>query len=175
MQSQNDLDIVQDGMVITLDYVLTVNGEVFTTSQDSGPVIFIQGCGQILPGLERAIAGMQAGDRKEFILAASEAYGEIDPEAFVELPFNAIPEDIPLTPGLLLHLENEDGDQVDALVDQVDKHTVRLSLNHPLAGEELHFSVTVVDLWPATQEELIQGYALDAGKFYPAFNSILVL
>lgn len=149
---------VADDMIVTLDYTLTVSGKVIDSSEGSEPIQFIQGKGQIIPGLERELYGMEIGDSKNVIVPASLGYGEEDPEAYVDVPRQQFPPQIPLEPGVEIQLRDEDGQVMDARIDTVETDSVRLNFNHPLAGKELNFQVTVVDLRQATLDELEHGH-----------------
>lgn len=149
---------VADDVVVSLDYVLTVNGEVVDSTEGDDPIEFLQGHENIIPGLERELYGMQVGDTKKVRVPAKDAYGEIDPDAIVDVPRNEIPKEIPIKPGVELTVKDEDGDLLDARIVSVAKDTVRLDFNHPLAGKDLDFEVTVTGLREAEAEELEHGH-----------------
>ena len=163
MKNEQEPILVVDDLVVSLDYTLTIDGEVFDTSEGNEPIHFIQGTGQIVPGLENAIYGMSVGEHKKVTVAPSEGYGEEDPEAFADIPRKEFPEDIPLELGTELQLRNEDGDELEAYIDSVGEDIVRLNFNHPLAGKVLHFDVAVTALRQATPEELDHGHVHDHG------------
>lgn len=156
--------IVEDGMVVTLDYTLTVDGEVVDTSKDSEPIQFIQGSGQIIPGLEKALYGMAVGDSKEVVIVAADAYGEVDPNAFADIPRREFPPEIPLKPGVELQLRNMMGEELVAQIVSVDEEHVRLNFNHPLAGKDLNFTVQIAGLRFATPVELEHGHVHEEGQ-----------
>lgn len=152
---------VRDGHVVTLGYTLTVDGSVVDTSEGEGnsPVQFVQGAEQVVPGLENALYGMAEGDSKDLVIPATEGYGEYDPDAFADVPRNEFPPEIPLEPGVNLHLRDNEGEVYESTVISANKDTVRLTFNHPLAGKELHFSVKVLAVREATPEEIENGQA----------------
>ena len=154
----SEKNTVQDGMVITLDYVLTVDGEIIDQSSDAGPIEFLQGYGEIVSGLERALYGMAVGDSKQIAVAAADGYGEVDEEDYAVIPRTEFPDEVPLEVGVELQLRDQDGDVFDAFIEEVREESVLLNFNHPLAGKELHFSVTLVDLRDASEEELDHGH-----------------
>ena len=160
MSEANTPQTIQEGRVVTLGYTLTVDGKVLDTSEGEGnaPVQFIQGTGQIVHGLEKALYGMAVGESKNVTVPPAEGYGEYDPEAFDDVPRSEFPPEIPLEPGVILHLRDKDDEVYETTVVSSDKDTVRLTFNHPLAGKELHFSVTVLAIRPATPEELDHGH-----------------
>ena len=150
---------VQDNMVVTLDYVLKVDGKVVDQSSDTGTIEFLQGQGQVIPGLENALYGMAVGETRQFNVMPAEGYGHVNEDDFAEIPLSEFPKEIPLEEGIELQLKDQDGELFEAYVDEVRENTILLNFNHPLAGKELDFEVTVVDLRPATAEELDHGHA----------------
>jgi FKBP-type peptidyl-prolyl cis-trans isomerase SlyD len=156
--SMNEVLKVADGQVIVMEYTLQVDGETIDTSAGHGPIEFIQGVGNIIPGLENALYGMAVGESKHVVVAPGDGYGEMDSEAFMEVPRGQFPEDIPLEIGTQLELHDEAGQPMVARIDQVGDSSVRLDFNHPLAGKELHFAVKIAGLRPASDEELDHGH-----------------
>ncbi|HKZ36131.1 MAG TPA: peptidylprolyl isomerase [Chryseolinea sp.] len=159
-------DSVQDGLVVSMDYKLTVDGEMLDTSDDAGPLQFLTGYDNIVPGLEREMIGMKIGESKEVVVKAEDGYGEFDEEAFMEVPRTEFPEDMKLEEGMELHITDEDDQHQAAYVTGFDDKTVQLDLNHPLAGAELHFNVTVVALREPTDEELDHGHVHEEGHHH---------
>mgnify|MGYP001134402118 FL=1 len=149
---------IADDVVVSLDYTLTVDNEVVDTSEDSEPIVFLQGHGNIIPGLEQALYGLAAGEQKEVVVQPADGYGELDPEAFADVPRKEFPPQIPMEVGIELQMRDKSGDILDARIDAVDEDTVRLDFNHPLAGKQLNFSVKVVSLRSASPEELEHGH-----------------
>jgi FKBP-type peptidyl-prolyl cis-trans isomerase SlyD len=150
---------VADGQVVTMEYLLKVDGETIDTSENAGPIEFVQGVGNIVPGLERELYGMAIGESKDVTVSARDGYGEIDSEASMEVPRDQFPEDIPMEVGTQLELEDESGQPMHARIEQVGETSVRLDFNHPLAGKELFFTVKIAGLRMATDEELDHGHA----------------
>lgn len=159
-------DTVQDGLVVSMDYKLTVDGEVLDSSDDEGPLQFLAGYDNIVPGLEREMIGMKIGENREVVVNAEDGYGEFDEDAFIEVPRTEFPEDMKLEEGMELHLTDEDDQHQTAYVTSFDDQTVQLDLNHPLAGAELHFTVTVVALREPTVEELDHGHVHEEGHHH---------
>lgn len=154
---------VTDGIVVSLDYTLRLDdGEIIDASEQE-PLEFLQGYNQIIPGLERALAGMKVGESKEVIVAAADAYGEEDEDAYQLVERTLFPPEMELEEGMQLRMRDaQSGEAVDVVIAEVNEGNVLLDFNHPLAGEELHFQVKVVGLRPATPEELAHGHAHDA-------------
>ena len=159
-------DTVQDGVVVSMEYKLTVEGEVLDSSDGAGPLQFLAGYGNIIPGLEQEMMGMKVGDSKEVVVQPADGYGEFDEEAFMEVPRADFPADMELEEGLELHVSDESGDHKAAFIQSFDDKTVKLDFNHPLAGAELHFFVKVVSLREPTDEELDHGHVHEEGHHH---------
>lgn len=82
---------VQDGQVVSMEYSLHVDGETIDSSQGREPLEFLQGAGNIIPGLEDELYGMEIGETKNVIVAAEDGYGELDPDAFIDVPREQFP------------------------------------------------------------------------------------
>ncbi len=154
-------DTVQDGLVVSMEYTLSVDGEVLDSSNDAGPLQFLAGHDNIVPGLEREMVGMKIGESKDVLVLPEDGYGEFEEEAFMEVPRSEFAADMGLEVGLELNVTDEDGQNQLAFVESFNDKTVRLDFNHPLAGAELQFNVKVVGLREATAEELDHGHAHD--------------
>ena len=150
---------VTDGQVVSMEYTLRVDGKVVDTSEGSEPLEYLHGTGNIIPGLEREMDGMAVGESKTVVILPSDGYGEMDEEAFIEVPRSEFPEDMPLKPGLEMELAGPEGQPMYARVESMEGETVVLNMNHPLAGKELHFDVKVINLRDATDEEMDHGHA----------------
>jgi FKBP-type peptidyl-prolyl cis-trans isomerase SlyD len=154
MNDINQPILIADDIVVSLDYQLTVDDEVIDTSEGTDPIQFLQGHGSIIPGLERELYGLAIGDSKEIIVEPADGYGELDADAYADVPRNEFPSQIPMEVGIELEMLDKSGDIMDARIEAVNADTVRLDFNHPLAGKQLHFSVKVVELRLPTAEEL---------------------
>ena len=154
---------VNDGQVVSMEYTLKVDGEVADTSQGREPLEYVHGAGNIIPGLEREMKGMAVGESKDVIVAAVDGYGEEDEKAFMDVPREQFPEEIPLKVGTELQVQNQAGQPMYARIETVGDKSVRLDFNHPLAGKELHFSVKVISLREATDEEKEHGHVHGPG------------
>jgi FKBP-type peptidyl-prolyl cis-trans isomerase SlyD len=152
---------VQDGQVVSLVYTLQVDGEVVDSSEENEPLQFIQGEGHIIPGLEGALYDMEIGESKNLVIAPEDAYGELNDEAFIEVPKDQFPPSIPLELGTEIQVRNPEGDEMEARIDKIEEDSVRLNFNHPLAGKVLHFDVKVIALRLATEEEISHGHVHD--------------
>ena len=141
--------------VITFHYILTnVDGDVLDRTDDA-PFACLTGVGQIIEGLETALLEMKAGDKKTVNVPAERAYGERDDALVMKVAKAQLPEDLEIEEGQ--YLQGPDG-QVVTVVGIDDTH-VFLDANHPLAGENLNFDVTIVETRDANEEEVAHGHA----------------
>ena len=155
----NERMAVADDMVVGLDYTLRLeDGEVVDSSEGGEPLEYLQGHGQIIPGLEKELYGLTVGDEKKVVVPPGEGYGEQDPDAFEKVDLDVFPPDMDLEPGMSLHMRDGDGEVMEACVVEVQPDGVLLDFNHPLAGETLFFQVKIAALRHATQEELAHGH-----------------
>jgi FKBP-type peptidyl-prolyl cis-trans isomerase SlyD len=154
---------VNDGHVVSMDYTLKVDGEVADTSDGREPLEYVHGAGNIIPGLEREMTGMTVGESKDVVVTAADAYGEEDEKAFMDVPRDQFPEEIPMRVGTEIQVQDQSGQPMRARIETVGDKSVRLDFNHPLAGKDLHFAVTVVGLREATDEEKAHGHVHKPG------------
>src|SRR5574341_1160231 len=134
-----DADSVQDGVVVSMEYTLHVDGELLDTSEGQGPLQFLAGHGNIITGLESEMRGMKIGESKEIVVQPADGYGEFDDEAFLNVSREQFPNDIELAEGVELTVRDDEGHTRYARVDNIEGDVVTLNFNHPLAGDELHF------------------------------------
>ena len=160
------IESVQEGVVVSMEYTLHVDGELLDTSEGPGPLQFLAGYGNIVAGLEDEMMGMKVGDSKDVVVQPVDGYGEFDEEAFMDVPKDQFPNDMPLEVDTELTVRDEEGHARYARVDSMEGDTVRLDFNHPLAGAELHFNVKVVALREPNAEELDHGHVHEGGHHH---------
>ena len=153
---------VADMTVVTIDYTLTDEaGDELDSSRGGEPLTYLQGAGNIIPGLERALAGRAAGDELMVTIPPQDAYGLPDRDLVQSLPRgNFPPGDIAV--GSQFRAEGPDGVQVVTVV-AIDAGSVTIDANHPLAGVTLKFAVTVRDVRASTAEERRHGHVHGPG------------
>lgn len=152
------MEIANDKVVI-IDYTLTDDhGNVIDTSEGRGALAYLHGAGNIVPGLENALAGKTAGDEMAVAVAPEEGYGRRDDSRTQAIPRDMFPTDEPLEPGMRFHAQSPEGGMLIVTVVSVDGDNVIVDGNHPLAGMTLNFNVKVVDVRDATAEELEHGH-----------------
>jgi FKBP-type peptidyl-prolyl cis-trans isomerase SlyD len=143
--------------VVSIDYTLTNEaGEVLDRSERGEPLDYIHGTGQIIPGLEAALAGRTIGDAFRVRILPADAYGERDPELVVSADLSQFGGG---TPHVGMRVQADDEGAEILTVTAVEGEVVTLDGNHPLAGMPLTFEVTVVAVRSATAQELSHGHA----------------
>jgi len=161
-----DVKVVADNMVVSLAYKLTVDGEVIDEAADHQAIQFMQGHKNIIPGLESQLAGMKSGESKSVVIDPDGGYGPVDDSAIEEVALSEFPDDVEPRKGLEVQMKDSKGRESYARVLSVGKKTAKLDFNHPLAGKELNFDVKIVELRPATEEELAHGHVHSPGHHH---------
>lgn len=145
MEAEGEAIVIKSGNKVKLNYELTVNGDVIDSTTDQEPFQYIHGKNQIIPALEKQLESLNAGDRREIILGPDDAYGALDPQAYIEIEKSELPQ-TDLKIGTRLGMISPEGQTVPATVVEIRLETVILNLNHPLAGKELHFVVQILSI-----------------------------
>ncbi|MFP4145444.1 MAG: FKBP-type peptidyl-prolyl cis-trans isomerase [Phycisphaeraceae bacterium] len=122
------------------------DGTVFDSSEGRDPIEFKIGEGQVIPGFEKAVEGLEEGEKTEATIPADEAYGQYSDEAVATLPRNQFPDDLDVQVGQQLQMQNPQGQVFSVRVADVDEENeqVTLDANHPLAGKDLTFELELV-------------------------------
>lgn len=150
--------------VVSIDYTIRlVDGRVVesTLAEAAGPLVYLHGRSQIVPGVERGIEGAEPGQVLELEVDPGDAYGPIDPEGLFLVPRSAFPPSEEVAPGMSFSAARADGAQVVFQVVRVVDDMVLIDTNHPLAGQTLLVSVAVRAVREATGEELDSGKVLE--------------
>lgn len=137
----------QTGSTVKVHYTgKLTDGTIFDTSQNVEPVQFVVGSGDIIPGFEQAIIGMQAGESKTVTIPCNEAYGPKRDDLVADVERKDLPDDIKVEIGQKLQVgDNQAGTIIVSVVD-MDDERVKLDANHPLAGEDLVFDIEVLEI-----------------------------
>lgn len=138
---------IQNGSAVTIEYVLKDDAGEVLASTGGKPFTYVHGQGQIVPGLEKALEGMRAGETKDVTVPPENGYGPVNPAAEVEVPKDRVPSEA-LSVGTRLAATTDTGRTVPVRVKEIKEETVVLDLNHPLAGKTLHFEIQVVKVEP---------------------------
>lgn len=155
---------IESQHVVSLTYDLYVDQEDGTealveSATQEQPLTFLYGAGQMLPKFEENLSTLATGDQYDFRLAAEDAYGQYDDEAVANLPKEMFQgTEIPEI-GSIVPLQDNNGNRFQGQVVSVAEDAVIVDLNHPMAGQALHFKGNIINVRPATSEELSHGHA----------------
>jgi FKBP-type peptidyl-prolyl cis-trans isomerase SlyD len=152
------MTITNRDCVVGIEYEVKEAGksEVVDSNKGGQPLEFIMGVGQIIPGLESSLVGMREGESGDILVHAKDAYGEYNSEAVQTLPIEQF-EGVELKEGLTLYGQGENGETVQVTVKSFNDKEVVVDFNHPLAGKDLMFSLTVLSAREATADEIATG------------------
>ncbi len=159
---------IEQNVVARVHYTGTLpeTGEVFDTSEGRDPLTYLVGHGQMIPGFEEEMMGAKQGERREFTLEPERAYGHPIQELISELPkdqFAQLEESgVDIEVGMTLVAQTFQG-PAPFIITAVEEETITADFNHAMAGKTLKFSVEVVEVRPATDEEISHGHAHGAG------------
>lgn len=137
--------MIKEGSTVAIHYTLTVDGKVADSSRGGAPLEYVHGAGNIIIGLEKALAGLKPGDKKSVDIEAKDAYGEVNPDAKRKVPRDAIQGIDNIKVGDMVGASSGEH-SFRAMVSAVSDKEVELDFNHPLAGKALHFDVEVVSV-----------------------------
>lgn len=150
--------MIANNMVVSFDYTLTDENDIeLDSSQGRGPLKYLHGAGNIIPGLEKELAGKQTGHEFDVTVAAAEAYGEFNPEMIQTVPREAFQGVDTIEVGMTFHAQGPQG-PVQVTVKEVEEESVIIDANHPLAGKDLTFKGKIVEVRAATEEEIAHGH-----------------
>jgi len=146
---------IDDRTYVAIDYKLSLaSGEEVDSSPEGQPFGFITGVGQVIPGLEKGLAGKEAGFQSTLVIDPDEGYGPINDNLFQEIPREQFPADTEIEPGMTFHAQGPHGPVMLSVKEMKGDDTVVVDLNHPLAGQQLHFDVKVVEVRKPSGAEL---------------------
>lgn len=158
---------IKENTIASVHYTGTLpeSGEVFDSSEGRDPLTFLVGHGQMIPGFEKEMMGAGVGERREFTLTPEQAYGDRDDQAVMQIPrenFAPLEEEAKLEVGMQLVAQMPHGPSPFTIIELTDE-LVTGDFNHALAGKSLTFSVEVVELRDASEEELAHGHVHGPG------------
>ncbi|RKQ97085.1 FKBP-type peptidyl prolyl cis-trans isomerase /apo-metallochaperone SlyD [Kushneria sinocarnis] len=154
---------IADNTVVAFHYTLTNDaGEVLDSSEGREPLTYLHGSGNIIPGLEKELAGHNSGDQVKARVEPSEGYGEVQPSLVQDVPRDAFQGVEDIQPGMQFQAQTEGGPLL-VTVTKVEGDTVTVDGNHPLAGETLNFDVNVQEVREASSEEVEHGHVHGEG------------
>ncbi len=137
---------IKKGDTISVDYTGKLqSGKVFDSSEGKVPLKFTVGSGMLIKGFDKAVIGMKTGERKTVVIEPEEGYGLRNEKMFVDIPKAQFPDDIPLDVGLQLELQDPNGRPVPAFISEIGEDSIKMDINHYLAGKTLEFDITIVE------------------------------
>jgi FKBP-type peptidyl-prolyl cis-trans isomerase SlyD len=148
------MDTIQNDAVVQIAYNLNVEGQEL----ESNLLEYLHGHGNIIPGLENELAGLNMGERKHVLVKAVDAYGEFDPNMVINVSRESFPADFEIRLGEPMNLRDASGNVFQAVATAISEDSIEMDLNHPMAGKDLEFQVTVLSIRSATEEEIAHGH-----------------
>ena len=137
---------IAPGKTVSIEYTLTLDAnEVVDTNVDREPLTYTHGDGGLIAGLEDAMEGMTVGESKKVTVQPEAAYGEPDPEAFVEVPRDHLPPEA-WEIGVQVGVRGPQGQEINGLVAELKENSAVVDFNHPLAGKVLNFDIKVLEI-----------------------------
>lgn len=138
---------IENGDTVQVHYTGTLeDGTEFDSSRDRAPLEFTVGEGQVIPGFEDMVRGLEAGDTETATLQPEDAYGERDEQRLIEVERDQLPDEIEPEIGMQLEIQQPNGRPARVSITEIGDETVTLDANHPLAGKELTFEIEVLDV-----------------------------
>lgn len=148
---------IEKDRVAEIEYTLRIDGELVDKSDAGEPLVYLQGHGNIIPGLEKALEGKEAGDSLSVTVAPADAYGEYDEDNVGQIELDDFDDDVEV--GATYFGETDEGEMVPFTVLGISDGKIDVDYNHMLAGETLEFDVKVLAVRAATEAELEHGHA----------------
>ena len=155
---------ISEQKVVTMNYeVVDDEGQLIDRSEEGGPLAYIHGNGQLIPGLETALEGRGKGDKIAVDVPPEQGYGERDEEGVQIVARNQFDDSVEIEVGMQFEAQDDDEGHQIVEVTAVDGENITLDTNHPLAGKTLHFEVEILDVRDASAEELSHGHVHGPG------------
>ncbi|WP_230292965.1 peptidylprolyl isomerase [Croceicoccus sp. Ery5] len=135
------------GDIVVIDFsVTTADGRVVGGTDQNGPQTVTMGKGEIMPSIEAALEGMEVGAQQDVTIDADQAFGQRRDDLIIEIPRSTLPPEPAPQPGMTLAAKQQDGSEMNLTITAVGDETVTADGNHPLAGEDLTFGLTLVEI-----------------------------
>lgn len=147
---------IETNQIVSIEYEVRDGSNVVDSNVGGQPLVFMFGKGQVIPGLESGIAHMSMGEKSDVLVKAADAYGDYNEDARQELPREQF-AGIDLNVGMTLYGQGEDGGTVQVTVKEIKDDNVIIDFNHPLAGKDLMFTVTINAIRDASAQEAMSG------------------
>lgn len=153
MNPGSSLPFITRGSIVKISYKLSIDGNKVISVAADHPIEFVQGKGEIISGLENSLYGMRKGEIKQVRIEPLLAYGKHNPSLLVNIPKSDLTSTIPLFPGVILEVKDENGNISEGRIDNLESNTVLVDFNHPLAGKTLDIEIKIEDVIAPDQKE----------------------
>jgi FKBP-type peptidyl-prolyl cis-trans isomerase SlyD len=150
---------IEKNSVVSMNYTLRDEAQKILDASQGDPLTYLHGHGNIIKGLEEALAGLIAGAKKSVTVEPADGYGEYQDAMLLEIPRSQFPAESRLVEGEVFELYDENEDALIGRIIKTSDETITLDANHPLAGQRLFFEIEIVSVRPASAEELEHGHA----------------
>ncbi len=147
---------IETNQIVSIEYEVRDGNKVVDSNIGGTPLVFMYGKGQIIPGLESGIKNMSIGEKADILVKSEDAYGVYNADAKQEVPSDQF-AGIDLEIGMTLYGQGEDGGTVQVTVIEIGADDIVIDFNHPLAGKDLMFAVTINNIREASAEEAMTG------------------
>jgi len=138
--------MIEAGKTVKVHYKGTLDdGSVFDSTEGRGPIEFEMGSGTLITGFENTVAEMEIDETRSVTIPSAEAYGDVNEDMVGQIPRSNLPEEIEPEVGMVLSMESSDGDMPVRVV-AMDEENLTLDANHPLAGQNLTFELTLIEV-----------------------------
>ena len=155
---------VESGKVVSIHYVLKNDaGEILDQSSEGHPLLYLHGAQNIVTGLEEALEGKGSGERVQVAVPPEKGYGPKQGPGPQPVRRSEFPKGMEIHEGMPVRAQDAEGNDLVLWVVKAEGAWVHLDINHPLAGETLHFDVTIADVRDATEHEVAHGHAHGPG------------
>jgi FKBP-type peptidyl-prolyl cis-trans isomerase SlyD len=151
---------IQANQIVSIEYEVRDGDKIIDSNIGQAPLVFMFGRGQIISGLENGLKNMEVGQKANILVKSADAYGEYNSEAIQEVPKEQF-AGIDLEEGMTLYGQGEDGSTVQVVVKSIGENSVIIDFNHPLAGKDLMFNVTINNIREASSEEAMSGVPVE--------------
>lgn len=150
---------IQGKCVVSIAYILTNDeGQTLDASTDDQPMVYLHDSNSLIPGLEKELNGKTSGDQFKASIQPEDAYGPVNPEMVQQVPKEAFEGVDDIQAGMQFEAQGPEGQMQIVTIEEVGEEGVTINGNHPLAGQVLHFDVTIKEIREATAEEIEHGH-----------------
>lgn len=153
-------DIIKNGDIIAVKYVGKLDGgEIFDSTDETNPLYFKVGDGEVLPKFEESVIGMKVGDKKSIVLSQDDAYGPRDEKRLLNVTKQDFPDQEEIYPGMQFYYKDPSGETAYAYIENINGDDVIINFNHPLAGLTLHFDYEILSINAIDEDQLNAFYS----------------